>query len=281
MLRGLFDLDNPVMRFLSRVADLLVLNLLFILCSIPIFTIGASITALYYCFFKMKDQEEGYLAKRFFKSFKENFKQATIRWLLLLILFLVLGFEFLIFRTVPGTTGTVIRAVILVGLIFWFLITVYSFALLSRFYNSIKNTFMNAGLLIFGNGPRSIAIAAVAALMVGLSVSQTNVMIFWNLILFWFLLGIAINAMINVELMYPVFKKLMPEEVAEETTPDNEFVVDEEADLSSIGYAPAPPKPEAEEEPAAESKDTPTEEASSEDTSSEAAPSKDTSSEGM
>ena len=255
MLRGLFDLDNPVMRFLSRVADLLVLNLLFILCSIPIFTIGASITALYYCFFKMKDQEEGYLAKRFFKSFKENFKQATIMWLLLLILFLVLGFEFLIFRTVPGTTGTVIRAVILVGLIFWFLITVYSFALLS--------------------------IAAVAALMVGLSVSQTNVMIFWNLILFWFLLGIAINAMINVELMYPVFKKLMPEEVAEETTPDNEFVVDEEADLSSIGYAPAPPKPEAEEEPAAESKDTPTEEASSEDTSSEAAPSKDTSSEGM
>ena len=75
MLRGLFDLDNPVMRFLSRVADLLVLNLLFILCSIPIFTTGASITALYYCFFKMKDQEEGYLAKRFFKSFKENFKQ--------------------------------------------------------------------------------------------------------------------------------------------------------------------------------------------------------------
>ena len=267
MLRGLFDLDNPVMRFLSRVADLLVLNLLFILCSIPIFTTGASITALYYCFFKMKDQEEGYLAKRFFKSFKENFKQATIMWLLLLILFVVLGFEFLIFRTVPGTSGTVIRAVILVGLIFWFLITVYSFALLSRFYNSIKNTFMNAGLLIFGNGPRSIAIAAVAALMVGLSVSQTNVMIFWNLILFWFLLGISINAMINVELMYPVFKKLMPEETTEEATPDHEFAVDEEADLSNIGYAPAPPKPEQDDEPSSEAipadeiltKETPTE----------------------
>ena len=58
MLRGLFDLDNPVMRFLSKVADVLTLNLLFLLCSIPVFTIGASTTALYYCFFKMKDNEE-------------------------------------------------------------------------------------------------------------------------------------------------------------------------------------------------------------------------------
>ena len=247
MLRGLFDLDNPVMRFLSRVADLLVLNLLFILCSIPIFTTGASITALYYCFFKMKDQEEGYLAKRFFKSFKENFKQATIMWLLLLVLFVVLGFEFLIFRTVPGTSGTVIRAVILVGLIFWFLITTYAFALLSRFYNTTGNIFRNAALLIFGNGPRSIAIAAVIALMVGLTVSQTSVIVFWNLLLFWILLGFSIDAMINVELMYPVFKKLMPADETEETAPDNEFEVDETADLSSLGYAPAPPKKEQEE----------------------------------
>ena len=55
MLRGLFDLDNPLMRFLSKVADLLVLNLLFLVCSIPVFTIGASMTAMYYCFFKMKE----------------------------------------------------------------------------------------------------------------------------------------------------------------------------------------------------------------------------------
>ena len=58
MLRAIFDLDNPLMRFLSKIADLLALNLLFLLCSIPIFTIGASLTSMYYCFFKMKDQEE-------------------------------------------------------------------------------------------------------------------------------------------------------------------------------------------------------------------------------
>ena len=77
MLSGLIDLDNPLMRFLSKVADVLTLNLLFLVCSIPIFTIGASTTALYYCFFKMKDNEEGYLFKKFFKSFKENFRQLS------------------------------------------------------------------------------------------------------------------------------------------------------------------------------------------------------------
>lgn len=252
MLRGLFDLDNPLMRFLSKVADLLVLNLLFLVCSIPVFTIGASMTAMYYCFFKMKESEDGYLTRRFFKSFKENFRQATLMWLILLVLFVLFAIEFMMYRTVPGTSGSVVRAVILVGLIFWFLITVYSFALLSRFYNTIRNTFANAALVIFGNGPRTIGIAGAAALMVGITVAQTSTVIFWNLILFWILLGFAVNAMINVELMYPIFRKLMPEETGQESTPDSEFVVDEEADLSSLGYAPAPPKAETEEMPADE-----------------------------
>ena len=254
MLRGLFDLDNPVMRFLSRVADILTLNLLFVVCSIPVFTVGASITALYYCCFKMKDEEEGYLTRRFFKSFKENFKQATIMWLILLAFLMLLLAELVIFRSVPGSNGTIGRAAIIVGLIFWFLIMSYSFALLSRFYNTIRNTFVNAVLLMFGNGPRSIAIAAVIAILVGFSVTQSNEVVFWNMILFWLLFAFALDVLINVELMYPVIRKLMPEDTAEEAAPDSEFEVDEQADLSSIGYAPAPEKPEEEpdEEPAAE-----------------------------
>ena len=244
MLRGLFDLDNPLMRFLSKVADLLILNLLFLVCSIPVVTIGASTTAMYYCFFKMKDGEDGYLVKKFFKSFRENFKQATLMWLPLLLLLVVLVTEFFMFRDVQGRGGSVVRAVILIGFIFWFLIHSYSFALLSRFYNTIRGTFSNAAILIFGNGPRSIVIIAAAAAMLWLTLFQTSAVVFWNLILYWILLGFAVDAMINTEMMYPVFRKLMPEDSAEATTPDNQFVVDEEADLSSIGYAPAPPKAE-------------------------------------
>ena len=122
MLRGLFSLDNPVMRFLSRVADVMILNLLFLVCSIPIITIGASLSALYYCLFKIKEEEEGYLLKKFFHSFRQNFKQATLMWLIFLGVAILLILEFVMYRNVDGTMGNVARAVIVVGLIFWYLI---------------------------------------------------------------------------------------------------------------------------------------------------------------
>ena len=74
----LFDTDNIVWRFLGRVADLVILNFLFLLCSIPIVTIGASWTALYSVTLKAVKNEESYIAKGFLEGFKENFKQSTI-----------------------------------------------------------------------------------------------------------------------------------------------------------------------------------------------------------
>ena len=73
-----FNMDSPVMNFLGRVADLVWLNILYIICCLPIFTIGAATSALYYVTMKMVADEEGYITKSFFKSFKDNFKQATI-----------------------------------------------------------------------------------------------------------------------------------------------------------------------------------------------------------
>ena len=73
-----FDIDGPFLGGLTKMADVFILNLLLILCSLPIFTFGAAYTALYYVTLKMVKDEECYIAKAFFKSFKQNFKQATI-----------------------------------------------------------------------------------------------------------------------------------------------------------------------------------------------------------
>ena len=81
----IFDMDSPVMRFLNRVADLLMLNILMIFCCIPVITIGASFTAMHYVILKMVRGEEGYLFRGFFKSFVRNFKQATLIWLIMLL----------------------------------------------------------------------------------------------------------------------------------------------------------------------------------------------------
>lgn len=244
MLKGLFSVDNPLMRFLSRVADILILNLLFIICSIPIFTIGASLTAMYYCLFKIKDEEEGYLLKKFFHSFKQNFKQATLMWLVMLALGILLFLEFLMYRDAAGTIGSVVRAIVLIGVIFWYLIGTYAFALLSKFYNTIKNTYTNAVLLLFANGPRSIAILVLTAAIIAFTLMQKDTVVVWNLILLWILFGFAGIGTINVQFLYPIFQKLIPEEEKQETKSDYQFTVDEDTDLSSLGYGPAEPKKE-------------------------------------
>ena len=66
----LFDLDSPVMRFLSKMADLMILNILTMICCLPLFTAGAAFTALHYVCLKMVRNEEGYIAKSYFKAFK-------------------------------------------------------------------------------------------------------------------------------------------------------------------------------------------------------------------
>ena len=83
--------DNVVIRFLNKVADLVVLNLLFVLCSLPIITIGASMTAMIAVSLRSVEYGDGYVVKSFFHSFKESFKQATEAWIVNLCLALGLG----------------------------------------------------------------------------------------------------------------------------------------------------------------------------------------------
>ena len=81
MFSGIFNYDNPVWRFIGKFFDVLILNVLWTVVSIPIFTAGAATTAVYYVLLKLVRDEEGSTVKSFFKSFKENFKQATVIWL--------------------------------------------------------------------------------------------------------------------------------------------------------------------------------------------------------
>ena len=90
----MFKLDSPFMNFLNRVCDIMILNFMVILFSLPIVTAGASITAAYYIAYKMVKNEESYIVRGFFKAFKENFKQSTIIWLIFLAIFAILFMDY-------------------------------------------------------------------------------------------------------------------------------------------------------------------------------------------
>ena len=84
MLERMFNYENPVWQFMGRVADLMILNAMALIFSLPIITIGASWTALHYVMVKIVRKEDTYVWRDFWSSFKSNFKQATIIWLILI-----------------------------------------------------------------------------------------------------------------------------------------------------------------------------------------------------
>lgn len=151
-----FSLDSPVMNFLGRVADLVWLNILYIICCIPIVTIGASTSALYYVTMKMVADEEGYITKSFFKSFKENFKQATVIWLIILLAGTIFFMDFRILNAMEGTLGKVVYVLICAVAILFLFMTIYIFPLLAKFENTIKNSMKNAFLISIRHFPYTI-----------------------------------------------------------------------------------------------------------------------------
>lgn len=138
--------DNLVMQFITKIVNAVYLNILWFICSLPVFTIGASTTALYYVTLKMVKNEEGNLTKAFFHSFKENFKQGTIIWIVLLGLGIILGIDgyVLYHMRFENVFWTVCTAVFIVVLVAYAIVLMYIFPLLSRFSNTTRAMLKNA-----------------------------------------------------------------------------------------------------------------------------------------
>lgn len=201
-----FDLDSPVMRFLSRVADLMILNLIALLCCIPIVTIGASYTALHYVLLKMVRNEEGYIVRSYFKSFKENFKQATIIWIVILIFIMVFIGDLFIFNYSPMEFPKALQIVLFALTMIIYMVICYIFPILSRFENTIFNTVKNALFMSILSLPKTV-------LMMIIYIVPAAAMYFIPMATpFVFLFGISAPAYIAAMLYSGTFKKFEPEE---------------------------------------------------------------------
>ena len=90
---GFLRYDSDFMVMLGRIADYVILNVLCVIFSIPLFTVGAAVTAKYYVAMKLARKEEPNVFKAFINSFRDNFKQATLLWLLSVFLSAFLAIE--------------------------------------------------------------------------------------------------------------------------------------------------------------------------------------------
>lgn len=141
------DIDSPLITFLSRMADLMWLTILTMICSIPFFTIGASLTAMHYVALKMVRNEECYITRSYFKAFKTNFKQATVIWLIFAAIFVFLFVDYRIFRTSGMKANILIQFLFCTVLSFTVFTFTYVWPVLAKFDNTIRRTITNAFII--------------------------------------------------------------------------------------------------------------------------------------
>lgn len=200
-----FNADNPIMRFLLKVSDMVWLNILFIVCCIPIVTIGAANSALYYVMMRMSANEEGYVTHNFFSAFKNNFKQATIAWLIILVIAAVCGVNIYYLLSIESEYlgyGIIPAILILLAVAF---IGLYIFPLIAKFENSLKQQVKNAFFISLTQVPKTVLMLVFSSIPFLLLLN--NLKWFPLLVLGAFSLIVYANA----GMMNRIFEKFMPQ----------------------------------------------------------------------
>lgn len=202
-MRFFFDPDSKIMQIVSRFTDIVVLNVVFLLTCLPIFTIGAANTALYDVVFRMDTEREGKMLASYFRAFKENFKQATGIWLLLALFGIATYINMTHFSDLGGTLGYLLF--LFAMLVFFVLVLIFSYAfpLLSQFRNSVMGTLKNALLLSIAYLPRSILLAVINCFPWALLL--VNLYTFSKLACLWVFLYFSAAAYLGSRVLNKVF----------------------------------------------------------------------------
>ena len=206
------------MRALTDLSTLVFLNILTLLLSIPIVTAGAALAAMHYVIIEMIEERGGSLPGVFWKRFKENLKNATPIWLILLA---AAGFLYADIRLITGGQLGLPRAMLIpiyAGLFVTAAIYVYVIPLTARFVYSTGAAFKNAAILAAAYFPRTVLMVAVSAVIPFLLLNVTR------LLPLFFLLGISLPGYLCALLYKPIFDKMIGEKEEE----DRPWVLDEE-----------------------------------------------------
>lgn len=203
---SIFNLENPFFRFMSKVADVIVLGMIALVFCIPVVTIVPTVTAVYYVTLKTVRDEEGYLWRSFWKSFKMNFKQGVIINIIAIVLVAVFTVDVRYFYQVGIVEQNQMYKLlfgIMIGISFIAVSTLlYVFPVLARFDNTVKGILKNAMLMSVKHLPATIGVILITIVAVFV------VYLVPPLILFI----IAIWAFANSYIFVKIFDNYMPKD---------------------------------------------------------------------
>lgn len=200
-MREFFNFDGPFNRYGGFVADMLILSLMWLLFSLPLITIGASTSAMFYVSTRRIADREGYITSDFWYAFKSNFKRATALWGLLFVAIFLLWFNIYNIDIVGGAIANFILPAQFVFLIVVVLITVYIFPMTARFDMSVWQTIKSSFFMAIRHVFTSVTcVVLFFALLIGSMIIP--------IIIF---LAPGIYAICSSYLLMRVFKKYRPE----------------------------------------------------------------------
>lgn len=162
-----FNDDSVFMRLIFRLTDIVALNILFIITCLPVFTIGTAITSMTYTAMKAIDLDDGYITKKYFKAFRQNFKQSTFTWLIMLAAGGVLFFDVYFWVNMWITQRAALaKYMIVFSVIMAFvfvMVLVWIFPIIATFQNKTSKNIWNALALSIRHFPWTLLLCITAA----------------------------------------------------------------------------------------------------------------------
>lgn len=206
-MENLFRYDSKFWEILEEISDIVILNFLFIIFSIPIITIGASSSALYTVSLKKTNEENISVFKEFMRSFKSNFKISTLAWIFTIILASMLFLDFYISNLISiKFIGLGLKFIsTLVSILLIFNIT-YLFPMISKFDNTLKNTIINSTIISIQYLPYTIIMSILNVLWIVLLCLLFNS--YHYILFFYIIIGFGIVSYINSIFLNKIFLKL-------------------------------------------------------------------------
>lgn len=216
-MKKLFGFDSPFFQFMEKVANFFIVNALVMLCSLPVITMGAAVTAGFKVMQNMTMENDQPIVKSFFRAFIGNFKQASLLWLVVvLVLVFLIADLLLVFFNLTGSIALIIYLLLAVSSVIALGTATFAFHLIARYENTFKEHLRNAFFLALGNLPRTVIMLMVLAIPVAFLI--INPTFFFNTLIFWSFIGVSILFYAVTLLIRPIFRKLEadPEEESEE-----------------------------------------------------------------
>lgn len=186
-MRRLLDINNPIMRFLTAMFDLMALSVLWVVFSLPIFTMGAASTALYSAAYHHVRKGEDYLWNSFFSAFKENFKRSTLTWLVALAILGFLGADALLLRSLilQGYSFGWFYGVTLALVVLALTWTVYLAAYAARFNGTVKEVLRYSFMLLRAHPIKMLCVMVLVMGGMALALTLPATVVFIPATVYW------------------------------------------------------------------------------------------------